>query len=49
MVHRASRVPALTATPDSDWGPHVDDLNLTMGNLVELVRSEAGVYLSEHP
>lgn len=49
IVRRVGRVPTLTATPDPAWGLHVDDPNLAIGNLVELIRSESSVYLSEHP
>jgi hypothetical protein len=47
IVHRTGQVPALSATPDAAWGLHVDDPNLAMGNLVDLVRSEASAYLSQ--
>jgi hypothetical protein len=38
----------LTAVPDSAWGLHVDDPNLALGNLVDLVQSEAAAYISAH-
>ena len=38
----------LTAVPDPAWGLHVDDPNLALGNLVDLVQSEASAYLSAH-
>ncbi len=49
VVRPVGRVPALSATPDSRWGLHVDDPNLAMGNLVQLVRSETAAYLGAHP
>jgi len=38
----------LTAVPNSAWGLHVDDPNLALGNLVDLVQSEAAAYISPH-
>jgi hypothetical protein len=38
----------LTAVPNSAWGLHVDDPNLALGNLVDLVQSEAAAYISAH-
>lgn len=45
MVWSNGRVPSL-ATHDASFGLHVDDLNLAMGNLVQLVRSQAAAYLA---
>ncbi|HEY1604613.1 MAG TPA: hypothetical protein VGF77_03345 [Allosphingosinicella sp.] len=30
----------------SDWGLHIVDLNLTIGNLVDVVRAEGRAYLA---
>ncbi len=38
----------LTAVPNQAWGLHVDDPNLALGNLVDLVQSEATDYTSAH-
>ena len=38
----------LTAVPDPAWGLHVDDPNLALGNLVDLVQSEASAYITAH-
>ena len=38
------RRPVVTPIPNATWGLHVDDVNLALGNLVGLVRSEAGAY-----
>jgi DUF3089 family protein len=38
----------LTAVPNPAWGLHVDDPNLALGNLVDLVQSEAAAYISAH-
>jgi hypothetical protein len=38
----------LAAVPDSARGLHVDDPNLALGNLVDLVQSEAAAYISAH-
>ncbi len=45
MVHGSTQVPALRSFPDASFGLHVDDPNLAMGNLVQLVRSQAAAYL----
>ena len=48
MVEREGHAPAFSATPfpEASFGLHVDDPNLAMGNLVDLVRSQATAYLS---
>ena len=38
----------LAAVPNPAWGLHVDDPNLALGNLVDLVQSEAAAYTSAH-
>ncbi len=38
----------LTAAPNQAWGLHVDDPNLALGNLIDLVQSEAAAYTSAH-
>jgi hypothetical protein len=45
MVRSEAHAPTLTAYLGANWGLHVDDPNLAMGNLVELVHSEATSYL----
>jgi Protein of unknown function (DUF3089) len=37
--------PDLRAIPDPDWGLHLVDANIALGNLVSLVASQAGTYL----
>jgi hypothetical protein len=44
-VHAGQNLPALRYFPDASFGLYVDDLNLVMGNLVQLVRSQATSYL----
>jgi len=44
-VHGSKQVPALRSYPDASFGLHVDDLNIAMGNLVQLVRLQATSYL----
>lgn len=44
-VHASKQVPTLRSFPDASFGLHVDDPNLAMGNLVQLVQSEATSYL----
>ena len=36
--------PALTPAPAADWGLHLGDVNLALGNLEELVRRQAAAY-----
>jgi len=48
QVDRTGKVPRLSSA-SAPWGLHVDDPNLAMGNLVELVRSEAGSYETQMP
>ena len=45
-VSPLDHAPALTAAPTAAWGLHLDDPNLALGNLVELVQSEATAYLT---
>jgi hypothetical protein len=45
MVRSHVHAPTLIAYPDARWGLHVDDPNVAMGNLVQLVQSEATSYL----
>jgi hypothetical protein len=37
--------PVLNPVPDASWGLHLTDANLALGNLVELVRAQAGAWL----
>jgi hypothetical protein len=48
MVTPMNNAPTLTAFPDAQWGLHVDDPNLALGNLVGLVQSEASAYIEAH-
>jgi hypothetical protein len=36
--------PTLKAIPDASWGLHLTDANIALGNLAELVRTEAAVW-----
>ncbi len=49
MVTAHGRTPVLTAAPTAAWGLHLDDLNLALGNLVDLVQSEATAYVHTEP
>jgi Protein of unknown function (DUF3089) len=46
IVHANGKAPQLRSFPNASLGLHVDDPNLAMGNLVDLVRSQAEVYAS---
>jgi hypothetical protein len=48
MVTPTNNAPPLAPFPDAQWGLHVDDPNLALGNLVELVHSEAVAYIDAH-
>jgi Protein of unknown function (DUF3089) len=41
--------PKLVAAPNAAWGLHIDDPNLALGNLVDLVQTEATAYAAAHP
>jgi hypothetical protein len=36
--------PSVSQTLGPSWGLHIDDINLAVGNLVTLVRSQAAAY-----
>jgi hypothetical protein len=42
------RRPRLSPAPSPTWGLHLWDVNLALGNLVSLVRSEAAAYTRGH-
>jgi hypothetical protein len=44
-----SGAPDLRAIPDATWGLHLVDANIALGNLVSLVREQAGSYLKRGP
>lgn len=48
VVHVSGSTPGLRAFPDAAFGLHDDDPNIAMGNLVQLVRSQASTYLDSH-
>lgn len=41
---QVSGSPRLTASPNADWGLHLGDANLAMGNLTALVRKQVAAY-----
>ncbi|MFN8175071.1 MAG: DUF3089 domain-containing protein [Solirubrobacteraceae bacterium] len=44
MITPRRGAPKPTASPDPTWGLHLMDANVALGNLVDLVRSEAAAY-----
>ncbi len=36
------------ASPDPTWGLHLTDANIALGNLVNLVHTQAAAYLKKH-
>jgi hypothetical protein len=48
MVTPMNNAPTLATFPDAQWGLHVDDPNLALGNLVGLVQSEATAYIDAY-
>jgi len=48
LVTPMNNATTLTAFPDAQWGLHVDDPNLALGNLVGLVQCEATAYMEAH-
>ncbi len=45
MVQPIGRARRLNASPTPDWGLHLADANLPLGDLVDLVRQQAAAYL----
>jgi hypothetical protein len=39
--------PALNAIPDANWGLHLTDANIALGNISRLVRKQIKVYLKQ--
>ena len=39
--------PVLNNTPDPNWGLHLVDANIALGNLVDVVRAESAAYIGE--
>jgi hypothetical protein len=48
IPHAGDTRPAVTQTLGPTWGLHLDDVNLALGNLVSLVKSQAKAYASAH-
>jgi hypothetical protein len=40
--------PTITPSPNAQWGLHLVDANIALGNLVRLVHSEAAAYARRH-
>jgi hypothetical protein len=40
--------PVVSETLGADWGYHIDDINLALGNLVDDVAAEEAAYTSQH-
>jgi len=38
----------VSETLGAAWGYHIDDINLTLGNLVDDVNAEEAAYTSQH-
>ena len=45
MISPVGAARTLTPVPDASWGLHLGDVNLPLGNLVDLVRSQSRAYL----
>ena len=48
IPHAGDTRPAVTQSLGPTWGLHLDDVNLALGNLVSLVKSQAEAYASAH-
>ncbi|HEX4217481.1 MAG TPA: hypothetical protein VHZ02_03880, partial [Acidimicrobiales bacterium] len=44
IPHAGDTRPVVTQTLGPTWGLHLDDVNLSLGNLVSLVKSQAKAY-----
>ncbi len=49
MISPVGSARKLTPVPDPSWGIHLADVNLALGNLVDLVRSQSRAYLGARP
>ena len=45
MISPVGSARTLTPIPDASWGLHLADVNIALGNLVDLVRSQSRAYL----
>ena len=45
MISPVGSARTLTPVPDPSWGIHLGDVNVALGNLVDLVRSQSRAYL----
>ncbi len=45
MISPVGSARTLTPIPDPSWGLHLADVNIALGNLVDLVRSQSRAYL----
>jgi hypothetical protein len=48
IPHPGDTRPAVTESLGPTWGLHLDDVNLSLGNLVSLVKSQAKAYAQAH-
>lgn len=48
IPHQGDTRPTVTQTLGPTWGLHLDDVNLSLGNLVSLVKSQASAYVLAH-
>ncbi len=49
MIRRGASTQLPTAVPWADWGLHVRELALTMGNLERIAQLQAAAWLADHP
>jgi Protein of unknown function (DUF3089) len=48
QVTSVDGAPVLKALPDATWGLHLTDVNIALGNLVDVVRTQANAYAKRH-
>lgn len=48
IPHQGDTRPVVTHSLGPTWGLHLDDVNLSLGNLTSLVKSQAKAYTQAH-
>jgi hypothetical protein len=48
IPHAGDTRPVVTQSLGPTWGLHLDDVNLSLGNLTSLVKSQAKAYTQAH-
>jgi hypothetical protein len=49
LISPVDGAPTLHAIPDASWGLHLTDSNIALGNVADLVRTQAATWAKHHP